>query len=43
MKSGIYRRKLIMGGLATNWQEQALRDAMVSNIQLNVSGGSKTG
>jgi TonB-linked SusC/RagA family outer membrane protein len=30
----------IMGG-PTDWQSQALRDANVKNVQLNVSGGSK--
>ncbi len=31
----------IMGGQATNWQEQALRNALVRNVQLSVSGGKK--
>jgi len=32
----------LMGGHATNWQQEALRDATIRNVQLNVSGGSKT-
>lgn len=32
----------IMGGHPTNWQQEALRDATVRNLQLNVSGGSRT-
>ncbi|HEU5168435.1 MAG TPA: TonB-dependent receptor [Chitinophagaceae bacterium] len=32
----------LMGGHATNWQQEALRDATIRNLQLNVSGGSKT-
>lgn len=31
----------IMGGQATDWQDQALRSAVVRNLQLNVSGGKK--
>ncbi len=31
----------LMGGVATDWQSQALRDAMVKNLQFSVSGGSK--
>lgn len=31
----------IMGGRATNWQMEALRNATVRNVQLNVSGGKK--
>lgn len=31
----------LMNGYATNWQEEALRNALVRNIQLNVSGGKK--
>lgn len=31
----------IMGGQATDWQEQAIRDANVQNLQLSVSGGSQ--
>jgi TonB-linked SusC/RagA family outer membrane protein len=31
----------IMGGMATNWQEEALRNALVRNVQLSVSGGKK--
>ncbi len=29
-------------GLATDWQQEALRNATVSNLQVNVSGGSRT-
>jgi TonB-linked SusC/RagA family outer membrane protein len=29
-------------GTSTNWQQEALRSAVVRNIQLNVSGGSRT-
>lgn len=32
----------IRGGQGTDWQSLAIRDAQVRNIQLNVSGGSKT-
>jgi TonB-dependent SusC/RagA subfamily outer membrane receptor len=32
----------IMGGVPTNWQDEALRNANVSNVQLSVSGGIKT-
>jgi TonB-dependent starch-binding outer membrane protein SusC len=32
----------IMGGRPTHWQQEALRDATVRNLQLNVSGGSRT-
>lgn len=32
----------LLGGVATDWQREAIRDAVVRNIQLNVSGGSKT-
>ena len=32
----------LMGGHATDWQQEALRDATIRNLQLNVSGGSKT-
>ncbi|MET0392162.1 MAG: TonB-dependent receptor, partial [Chitinophagaceae bacterium] len=32
---------VIMGGQGTDWQEQALRDATVRNLQVNVSGGKK--
>lgn len=31
----------IMGGRTTDWQQEALRNATVRNIQLNVSGGKK--
>lgn len=31
----------IMGGVATNWQQEALRNALVRNVQVNVSGGSR--
>jgi len=31
----------IMGGKATDWQREALRNATVRNLQLNVSGGKK--
>jgi TonB-dependent starch-binding outer membrane protein SusC len=31
----------ILGGIGTNWQEQALRNATVRNLQLNVSGGKR--
>lgn len=31
----------LMGGIATNWQQEALRDALVRNVQMNLSGGSK--
>lgn len=31
----------IMGGIATDWQDQALRSATVRNLQMNVSGGNK--
>jgi TonB-dependent starch-binding outer membrane protein SusC len=31
----------IMGGQATDWQSQAIRDANVQNLQLSVSGGSQ--
>ncbi len=31
----------IMGGVATDWQSEALRDASVQNLQLSVSGGNK--
>lgn len=33
---------VIMEGRGTDWQEEALRNATVQNIQLNVSGGSRT-
>jgi TonB-dependent starch-binding outer membrane protein SusC len=32
----------LMGGNPTDWQQEALRNATVHNVQLNVSGGSKT-
>jgi TonB-dependent starch-binding outer membrane protein SusC len=32
----------LLGGKGTDWQEQALRNATVRNLLLNVSGGSKT-
>jgi len=32
----------IMGGHGTDWQQEALRNATVRNVQLNVSGGNKT-
>lgn len=32
----------LMGGQGTDWQREALRDANVKNLQMNVSGGSKT-
>jgi TonB-linked SusC/RagA family outer membrane protein len=32
----------IMAGQGTDWQDEALRSATVRNLQLNVSGGSKT-
>ena len=31
----------ILGGMATDWQDQALRNATVRNLQMNVSGGSR--
>ncbi|MBN8675669.1 MAG: TonB-dependent receptor [Chitinophagales bacterium] len=31
----------IMGGFGADWQREALRDATVRNLQVNVSGGSK--
>ncbi len=31
----------IMGGQATNWQKEALRNALAQNVQVNVSGGSR--
>lgn len=31
----------VMGGVATNWQDQALRNAAVHNIQVSASGGKK--
>lgn len=31
----------LLGGQATDWQSQAIRDANVQNIQMNVSGGNK--
>lgn len=31
----------LMGGVATNWQQEALRNALVRNVQVNVSGGSR--
>src|SRR6185436_2882147 len=31
----------IMGGQATDWQDQALRDATVRNLLMSVSGGKK--
>lgn len=33
---------VLMEGKGTDWQNEALRNATVQNIQLNVSGGSKT-
>jgi TonB-dependent starch-binding outer membrane protein SusC len=32
----------LMGGHPTDWQQEALRTANIANLQLNVSGGSKT-
>jgi TonB-linked SusC/RagA family outer membrane protein len=32
----------LMGGVGTDWQREALRDANVKNLQVSVSGGSKT-
>lgn len=32
----------MLGGQGTDWQDQALRNAVAQNIQLNVSGGNKT-
>lgn len=32
----------LMGGKATDWQKQALRNATVRNLQLNITGGSNT-
>ncbi|RYY23440.1 MAG: SusC/RagA family TonB-linked outer membrane protein, partial [Chitinophagaceae bacterium] len=32
----------LRGGMGTDWQREALRDANVKNVQVNVSGGSKT-
>ena len=32
----------IMGGVPTDWQSYAIRDANVQNLQFSVSGGSKT-
>jgi TonB-dependent starch-binding outer membrane protein SusC len=32
----------LMGGQPTNWQQEAIRNATVSNIQLAASGGSRT-
>lgn len=31
----------IMGGHATDWQKEALRNGFIRNVQLNVSGGNK--
>ncbi|WP_462243293.1 SusC/RagA family TonB-linked outer membrane protein [Ferruginibacter sp.] len=31
----------IMGGVPTDWQQEALRNALVRNVQLSVSGGKK--
>jgi len=31
----------IMGGRPTDWQQEALRNATVRNLQLNISGGSR--
>lgn len=31
----------LLGGHGTDWQSEALRDARVSNVQLNVSGGKQ--
>ncbi|MFT3981347.1 MAG: SusC/RagA family TonB-linked outer membrane protein [Ferruginibacter sp.] len=32
----------LMNGQATDWQKEALRNGLVQNVQMNVSGGSKT-
>jgi TonB-dependent starch-binding outer membrane protein SusC len=32
----------LMGGEPTDWQQEALRNAVVQNVQMNVSGGSRT-
>jgi len=32
----------LRGGIGTDWQREALRDANVKNLQVNVSGGSKS-
>ncbi len=34
-------RTILRGGESTDWQREAIREANVSNVQLNVSGGSK--
>lgn len=31
----------IMGGQPTNWQKEALRNALTQNVQVNVSGGNR--
>lgn len=31
----------LMGGIPTNWQDAAIRDANVQNLQLSVSGGTR--
>lgn len=40
-RAGYIIEQTLLGGQATDWQSQALRNATVRNLQLNVSGGSK--
>jgi len=32
----------IMGGMPTDWQKEAIRTANVTNVQMNISGGTKS-
>lgn len=41
-RAGYVIEQTLLGGNPTDWQSQALRDATVRNVQLNVSGGSRT-
>lgn len=41
-RAGYIIEQTLLGGQPTDWQSQALRDAAVDNLQLNVSGGNST-
>jgi len=41
-RAGYVIEQTLMGGRPTDWQQEALRSGAVRNLQLNVSGGSRT-
>lgn len=40
-RAGYLIEQDLLGGVPTNWQSQAIRDANIKNLQLSVAGGSK--